>query len=393
MFLSARARRTVVVSVVGAALLAASVAPAAAGFPATVNPEPPAAQVEVQAPTTIQEAREASERAAAAVAPAQEAADRAYDAKVAADLAVTIAQTEKTAAESRLAAAIAVRVEKQAQVEQMARTMYMTGGSTTPIDLLLVDPGERPGAALDTHEYLDSAANDMVLQSSAAISEEQAAQADLAVKTEALTNAQQTATEAQDALRAAQEALSAARTAAADAERAYKQFIYQFTPATGQALLDPSICQNWLVRVLYKAGFRGEDLREAWAIVMRESGGREDAVSSTQDYGMFQINRPTFGSQPWWDDELMLTRDYNAAIGFKLSQGGRSWLPWGLDGHGRANPLVYERSGWSEQMIYDRIIEPYSRWYGQYPCVDMSASTPSVSVMGVAPVPAGEPLS
>ena len=33
---------------------------------------------------------------------------------------------------------------------------------------------------------------------------------------------------------------------------------------------DTPPCKNWLVKVLYKTGFRGKNLREAWAIVMRE---------------------------------------------------------------------------------------------------------------------------
>ena len=49
-------------------------------------------------------------------------------------------------------------------------------------------------------------------------------------------------------------------------------------------------CGDWLTRLLSRSGYEGEDLREAWAIVMRESGGREDAVSATGDLGLFQIN-------------------------------------------------------------------------------------------------------
>ena len=41
-----------------------------------------------------------------------------------------------------------------------------------------------------------------------------------------------------------------------------------------------SKCGDWLTRLLSRSGYEGEDLREAWAIVMRESGGREDAVSA-----------------------------------------------------------------------------------------------------------------
>lgn len=327
-------------------------------------------------PTTLTEARIAAAQAEARVAPAEAAADSAWEAKRAAEQTVSEAEAVVQQAESALVAAETAHAQEQSEVESLARTMYMTGASSSPLDLFLVDPGERPGAALDTHAYLDSAANDAITQVVTAEQSMESAGQILLARRADLGTAQEALTQAQEALRKAQEALSQARKAAEEARRFYEDFIRQYTPYTGEALLDPTLCKNWLVRVLYKAGYRGEDLREAWAIAMRESGGREDAISASDDWGMFQFNRPTWGGQPWWDDELILTRDYNASIAFMQSDGGRTWLAWGLDGKGRANPVVYERSGWSEEMIYSHIVEPYSRWYKQYPCVDLSASQP-----------------
>ena len=120
----------------------------------------------------------------------------------------------------------------------------------------------------------------------------------------------------------------------------------------------PEPCDNWLVKVLKKAGFRGENLREAWAIVMRESGGREDAISATGDYGMFQFNKVAWGGQDWWNTSLLLTREYNAAIAFQISDGGRTWYPWDIDGKGN------HKGNYTSTGVYNK----YVKWYNEYPC-------------------------
>jgi len=118
------------------------------------------------------------------------------------------------------------------------------------------------------------------------------------------------------------------------------------------------ICKNWLVKHLYKHGFRGENLREAWAIVMRESGGNEKTISSTNDYGMFQFNYYAHKNASWWDSKKLLTRDYNTEIAYRQSKGGKTWYMWDMDGHGNW------KAEWSPRSIYER----YVSWYSKYPC-------------------------
>lgn len=118
------------------------------------------------------------------------------------------------------------------------------------------------------------------------------------------------------------------------------------------------ICKNWLVKHLYKHGFRGENLREAWAIVMRESGGNEKTISSTNDYGMFQFNHYAHKNASWWDSKKLLTRDYNTEIAYRQSKGGKTWYMWDIDGHGNW------KAEWSPRSIYER----YVSWYNKYPC-------------------------
>jgi hypothetical protein len=135
----------------------------------------------------------------------------------------------------------------------------------------------------------------------------------------------------------------------------------------------PAGCTDPVVAVLAGAGFTGTDLREAWAIAMRESGGVAaigpgDPRFNGHDYGLFQLNQPTWGTQAWWDPALMATGPYNAAVAFQISQGGRDWLPWGLDGTGRPSPSLYRDFGWTRAQIRAWVVRPYRQYFRGYPC-------------------------
>lgn len=108
---------------------------------------------------------------------------------------------------------------------------------------------------------------------------------------------------------------------------------------TAAILTTPAVpathCDNPLANSIYSAGFRGDNVKEAWAIAMRESGGRPDAISSTGDYGVFQFNRAAHSGQSWWNTSKLLTRDYNVRVAYRMSKGGKWWGPWDLSGTGR----------------------------------------------------------
>lgn len=117
-------------------------------------------------------------------------------------------------------------------------------------------------------------------------------------------------------------------------------------------------CDDALVKRLYATGFRGDNLREAWAIAMRESGGRPDAISPTGDYGAFQLNRAAHGKQAWWDTNRLLTWQYNLQVVYEITDGGRTWYPWDIDGKGR-HLARYTSTG---------TYRKYLDWYAQFPC-------------------------
>ena len=134
--------------------------------------------------------------------------------------------------------------------------------------------------------------------------------------------------------------------------------LYKPVVKSTKAETKPKACKNWLITELKEAGFKGKGLRIAWAIAMRESGGRADAISSTGDYGVFQFNRAAHSDQPWWNTEKLLTRDYNIMVAYNISQGGKTFYAWDIDGRGNW------KSTWSTSGSYNA----YKKWYNKYPC-------------------------
>jgi hypothetical protein len=117
-------------------------------------------------------------------------------------------------------------------------------------------------------------------------------------------------------------------------------------------------CTDPVVNVLHSAGFRGRSLRYAYGIVMRESKGHAIAISGTNDYGLFQWNRAAWSRAKWWDPVRLLDPAYNAAVAFDISQGGRTFYPWDINGRG------YHLGRYSSRATY-RVFVQYVK---AYPC-------------------------
>lgn len=94
-----------------------------------------------------------------------------------------------------------------------------------------------------------------------------------------------------------------------------------------------------LVQVLFCAGFRGQDLKEAWAVAKKESNGRPLAYNGNRNtgdnsYGVFQINMiDNLGEDRREKFNLTYNRDLldpvtNATIAFHMSNGGQDWSSW-----------------------------------------------------------------
>jgi hypothetical protein len=91
--------------------------------------------------------------------------------------------------------------------------------------------------------------------------------------------------------------------------------------------------------LLYSVGFRGERLKQAWAVAMKESTGRPNAhnqndATGDNSYGLFQINmigslgparRDQFNLES--NDELF-DPVRNAEIAYFMSNKGKNWSAW-----------------------------------------------------------------
>lgn len=131
-------------------------------------------------------------------------------------------------------------------------------------------------------------------------------------------------------------------------------------------------CRDELAVLLHDVGFAGKNLKEAWAIAMRESAGRSLGPGvegfNGEDWGLFQFNADTWRDAPWWDEELLLDREANARLAFSLSRGGRDWILWGLDGSGNPSPELYVRAGWGPDKVARWIVQPYREYLKKFPC-------------------------
>lgn len=91
--------------------------------------------------------------------------------------------------------------------------------------------------------------------------------------------------------------------------------------------------------LLFQVGFRGENLREAWAVAKKESNGRPYAFNNNgktgdKSYGLFQINMirdlgpdriEKFGLS---DNQDLFNPVINAQVAFWMSKAGQNWSSW-----------------------------------------------------------------
>ncbi len=94
-----------------------------------------------------------------------------------------------------------------------------------------------------------------------------------------------------------------------------------------------------LKSVLRQAGFKGQDLVEAWAVAMKESTGRpfahnKNSKTGDNSYGLFQINMiGSLGPARRDQYNLKTNNDLfdpltNAKIAYHMSNGGKDWSAW-----------------------------------------------------------------
>jgi hypothetical protein len=100
-----------------------------------------------------------------------------------------------------------------------------------------------------------------------------------------------------------------------------------------------SLSDKDLKEMLKLVGFKGQSLKEAWAIAKKESNGRPlafngNAKTGDSSYGIFQINMlgmlgPDRRNKYELDHNADLFNPVvNAKIAFRMSKGGEDWSAW-----------------------------------------------------------------
>lgn len=128
---------------------------------------------------------------------------------------------------------------------------------------------------------------------------------------------------------------------------------------------DSDINNDSLINILKVSGFEGENLKQAWAIVMKESSGNPRALNDNPrtgdlSYGLFQINMigkmgpdrlEKYGLS---SNEDLFNPRINARVAYSISRGGSNWGPWNV------GPNAYDRGGKPD-------LNSYQSWLSKYP--------------------------
>jgi len=94
-----------------------------------------------------------------------------------------------------------------------------------------------------------------------------------------------------------------------------------------------------LKHLLSSVGFEGDQLKQAWAVAMKESTGRpmahnQNSNTGDNSYGLFQINMigklgpARLGYYGLSNNEELFDPLTNARIAYIMSEGGKNWSPW-----------------------------------------------------------------
>lgn len=124
-------------------------------------------------------------------------------------------------------------------------------------------------------------------------------------------------------------------------------------------------CNDRVVKWIWEAGFRGEEIRVAWAIAQRESNGNPNE-STYPDLGIMQLNSPSWSGSKYWPANI-----YDPVQSFKAVKKmvrDMNWQPWGL--RVKNGNISYDFSSygmWSSWHHQNWIVYPFEKYYAQFP--------------------------
>lgn len=124
-------------------------------------------------------------------------------------------------------------------------------------------------------------------------------------------------------------------------------------------------CGDRVVKWIWEAGFRGQNVRVAWAIAQRESNGNPNE-STYPDLGLMQLNAPTWQGTKYWPADVYDPVQNLTAV--KKMVRDKGWGPWGLRvKNGKVSYNFASYSMWSSWQHQNWIVIPFERYYSQFP--------------------------
>ena len=124
-------------------------------------------------------------------------------------------------------------------------------------------------------------------------------------------------------------------------------------------------CTDGVVAWIKEAGFKGANVRVAWAIAQRESNGNP-RESTWPDLGLMQLNAPSWQHTKYWPADVYDPVQNLRAVRKMVRDYG--WQPWGLRVKGGV--VTYDFTsygGWSSWQHQNWIVAPFERYYAQFP--------------------------
>jgi hypothetical protein len=125
------------------------------------------------------------------------------------------------------------------------------------------------------------------------------------------------------------------------------------------------VCKNRLANWIHHAGFKGVNVKVAWAVAMRESNGNP-SESSWPDLGLMQLNAPSWQGTKYWPANVYDPIQNLTAVRQMVRD--MNWQPWGLRVKG--GKVTYDFSsygGWSSWHHQNWIVAPFERYWRQFP--------------------------
>lgn len=106
---------------------------------------------------------------------------------------------------------------------------------------------------------------------------------------------------------------------------------------------DDQLNRKQLLSVCHYAGFRGDKLVLACAVVCPESGRRYSVIGTnpngSQDWGLFQINS---AHEQYISEHMALLPIPNAQFAYRLSKEGTDFTPWYAYQNGKHEKFIPE---------------------------------------------------